>query len=382
MDAVRVLADEIGPRPACSGAESRAARWCAGHLAEAGLDVEVDGYDARPGAHEWNAAYFAVAAAGALLAMPLPLLSFVLGTAALVLYARDVEGRPLLPQRGGRSVNVLARPPGDRSPELVVVAQLDSPRASLLAGPHFAPGRRGWAVVVHAALVLVPVTGAAAWVAEAGRPLPAGLWAVAGLLAVPLSAAAAIELHAARNMPFTSGANDCATGVEVVMRLSSRFRDGRVWWLLAGSGNAGHAGIRTFLETHAHELGSARVLNIGPVGGGTISAAVDEGAMRLRRADGALIDAATEAGAEQCAYRVTQSAAAVAITYHRRALSLVGVDEHGIVPHQAMARDVSSNVERSTLDAAEDLAARIVAVTTGAVDLGSPRPRSLGDAQA
>jgi hypothetical protein len=378
MEAVRVLAEEIGPRPPCSGAEARAARWCAGRLAEGGLDVELETVAASPNGRLALAAYLLVGAAGALLSVGIPLLGFVLGTGALVMYARDSEGRPLIALGSTESVNVVARGPGRSAPDLVVVAQLDSPRATLAAHPGFGPGRRGWAMVMHAALVVVPVTGAAAWIAEAGRPLPAGAWIVGGILSVVLVAGAALELHAERKMPFTSGANDSASCVEVLLRLSRRFRDGRIWWVLVGSGYAGNAGMSSFLDDHGRELGGARVLNLIALGRGRVSAAADEGVFRLRRADGALLDAAAEAGAESAVYRVTQSAAAVAIVHHRRAMSLVGLDDAGRVPNQGWTTDVASNVDAATLDTAEDVAARVIAVTTGASDRGSAERGSIG----
>jgi hypothetical protein len=378
MEAVRVLAEEIGARPACSGAEARAARWCAAHLAEDGLDVAIESFESRPSARSWIASYLGVAALGTALVVIAPLVTFVLGIAALVLYARDVDGRPLIAPRGGQSVNVVARAPGRAIPELVVVADLDSPTVSLVSSPHFKPGQRGWAVLIHGALLAGPAAGAAAWVAEAGRPLPATLWALAGLLAASLVAAALIELHADRRMPVTAGANDNASGVEVAMRVARRFPDAGVWWLLAGSGHAGNLGMTSFLESHAHELGEARILNLKAVGAGVPTATSDEGLLRLRRADGALLDAAVEAGAESHAYRATQTAAAVAIVHHRRACSLVGLDARGIVPNQGWTTDVASNVDPAALDRAEDLVARVIAVVTGARDRGPSRPRSIG----
>jgi hypothetical protein len=231
---------------------------------------------------------------------------------------------------------------------------------------------------VHAALVLVPVLGAAAWVAQAGRPLPPSLWIVCVGVSLPLWAAAFIELHAEKRMEVSPGANDAASAVEVILRLSRRFKDDRIWWLLVGSGNAGNLGMRAFLESHERDLGTARILNIMPVGAGTITAPHDEGLMRLRRADGALLDAAIEAGAESRPYRVTQSAAAVTIAHHRRAASIVGLDDHGAVPHQAWTTDTMANLDFAAIDAAEDFVARMIVVTTGAADRGPSRRRPIG----
>jgi hypothetical protein len=371
MEAVRVLTEEIGPRPACSGAESRAARWCGAHLADAGLEVEIESFDSRPDAHPWIAGYLAASGVAALVMVLSPLAGFVIGTFALVLYARDVDGRPLIGGRSQRSVNVVARR-GGAAPELVVVSQLDSPRRTSFSASLGRPGL----VAVQGLLVATPALAAGAWVAEAGDFSARRLASVAALAFV-VTAIAALSWRRATRAPFSAGANDCASGVEVVMRLAHRFDDDRIWWLFVGSGHAGQLGMHAFLEAHAVALGGARVLNLLPVGAGSVSAAFDEGAMRVRRADGALLDAAAEAGAGSCSYRIEQSAAAVAIAHHRRALSLVGTTD-GSGPRHGPLGETVEDVEPRSVDAAEDLAARVIAVTTGATDRGPARRGWIG----
>lgn len=380
MEAVRVLAEEIGPRAACSDEERRAARWCADRLADDGLEVEMESFAARPNLHAWFAFYLGVSAAGAVLTPLVPFVGFVAGIAALLLYAREVEARPLVEPRGGESVNVLARRRAAGAATLVVVAALDSPRLALTAGPRWPPGRRGWTLVVSAALVLVPATSAAAWVAQVGHPLPAGLWGFAAALAAILGAGAALEAHSHRSDAIVPGANDSASAVEVVLRMARRFDDAGVWWLLAGARHAGNRGIADFIARHRDEIGEARFLNIEAVGRGTVGVAHDEGSLRVRRADPALVDAALEAGAEGGEYRSIQSAAAVLIGHHHRAATLVGLDEHGRVPDQSWVTDVVDRVDPATIDRAEQVAARVVAVVTGARDTGAApsEPRDEG----
>lgn len=366
---MRVLAQEIGPRAPGSSEEGRAAQWCSARLAACGLDVTIDTFESRSSARPWLAAYLGIGAAGSALIAP-ALFGFVLSLVALVLYARDLEGRPLIEPRGAESTNVLARR-GDAAPELVVVAGLDSARASLVSAPGFRPGVRGWNLVLHGALLAAPAAAAAAWVAEAGRPLPAGAWAVAAGLALVEAGGVALELHSERSMALVAGANDNATGVEVILRLARRFDDPRVWWLFTGSDHAGQIGMQAFLRAHAHQLGRARILHLKALGAGSATVAYDEGAFRLRRADGALIDAAVEAGAGSAPYRASQTPAAVAMVHHRRAATILGLDGHGSVPHEGWNTDVAANVDPVALDRAEQVVARTIAIATGARDAGS-----------
>jgi hypothetical protein len=373
MEAVRVLADEIGPRPPCSEGEQRAARWCAARLQARGLQVQVEAFESRPTAAPMIASYLAVSAAAALLLAALPLLAFVAGIAALVLYARDVDGRPLVPARGGTSHNVVARRGGSTPPVLVVVAELDSGWASPRFGPRFPPGPRGWAIAVHGALVLVPAIAAAAWVAESTRPLPSTLWLVALVLTAVLAGAGASELYASRKRQGLDGANDNASGVAVLLQVADRFVAPDVWWVLVGSAHSGNIGMQRFLDLHAHELGEARILSLVGVGAGRLTAPAEDGMLRPRRADAPLIDAAVEAGAEMRSLRTVQSAAAVALVRQRPALTIAGLDERGSIAHQGLPSDSVDRIDDESLDRATDLVARVVEVFTGHADAGRPR---------
>jgi hypothetical protein len=374
MEAVRVLGGDIGPRPACSDEEERAAEWCADRLRDRGLEVTVDRFPSRPSATPWTSVYLGLAAFGALVLEPAPLVSFVLSLAALVLYARDVEGRPLIPPRGGTSTNVIARRNAASDPSLVVVAELDSARASPRFNPRFPPGPRGWALVVHAALIGVPVVSGAAWIAESARPLPPSLWLVGAALAAALCAALVADLRAERTFPLLDGANDNATGVEAIMQLSARFAGEGVWWVLPGSGHSGQIGMQAFLEDHGHRLGGARILALRGLGAGELDAPADEGVLGLRRADPALLDAAVEAGAASTRLRATQTAAAVAITHRRRAATIVGLDARGGVARQGWGGDTGAGVDENALRRAIDVIARVIEVVTGERDPARAQP--------
>lgn len=378
MEAVRALAQEIGPRPPCSDNEERAARWCTARFQALGIEAQMERFASRPSATPWICAYLAAAGLGAALLVPFPLIGFVLGVGALVLYARDVDGRPLVGVTGGSSANVVARRKARVAPSLVVVAGLDSGRASPRFNPSFPPGPRGWAIVVHGALVLVPVVTAVAWVAESTRPLPPELWIASAALTAALLGAALAELRTEQRVPPLDGANDNASGVEILLRVAARFPDSDVWWVLTGSSHAGHAGMQAFLEAHASELGEARILNVVGVGGGRLTAPGDEGLLRLRRADGALMDAAVEAGADTRSFRAVQSAAAVAIANRRPALSIVGLDDRGSIPRQGWVNDVPAHLDEGCIDRAADLVARVVEVSTGHTD-GARRGRPFVD---
>jgi hypothetical protein len=138
---VRELADSIGPRPATTDAEARAADWVAAVFEAKGLEVSRQDID-TPRTDTWGPFITYVMGIVAVAVAYLPVLrwgAFVLALLAALLLTLDMTGRftlaSWLPK--GPSQNVVAKHcPGARRNEkvrkIVVVANLDSARPSLI----------------------------------------------------------------------------------------------------------------------------------------------------------------------------------------------------------------------------------------------------------
>ncbi|MEA2498379.1 MAG: hypothetical protein QOH26_784 [Actinomycetota bacterium] len=360
MEAIRVLAEEIGPRPACSQAEHRAARWAAARLGGSGYEVTVEDFPSRPSYFSAHASYFLIAALGALLAVPLPLVGLVLGVTGFVLYAREVDGRPLVRRHKGISHNVVARPHSADVPQLVVVAHLDSALASLPFHPKIVNALRPSLGALRAALFLAPLSAAAAWLSQAEGAVPSFLWLPALGSCAYLSFTAALLIHAQRKMRAVAGANGNASGVEVLMRVAASVPGPGVWFVLTGSGGSGMIGIQSFLDEHDGELGNARFLNLDSVGAGTLVATTEEGLLRERRADRAMWSAAEDAGAESRPFRTFPTDATALIARRFRATTLIGLDDDDLVPNWHTPADILGNIDPEAIDRAERVARALV----------------------
>ena len=360
MEAIRALADEIGPRPACSSAERRAAEWCAGRLSELGFDVTTEEFHSRASLAPWHASYFAGSLVAALLVIPLPLIAAVLGAASLVLYARDADGRLVVRPHGPLSRNVIARGRATRDPEVVVVAHIDSPRAAPGFHPRVVGSLRTSVTLLHGILVLVPLLGGGAWIAEAGRELPSSLWIVTGVLAAYLAVAIANLLIGHSRAIDVAGANDNASGVEVLLRLARMDWGGKVWFVVTGSEEVGMLGVQDFLERHAAEVAGARFLNIDSVGAGSLLAVSEEGVLRERRSNRYMLDIAEEVGAEGRAFRSFPTDGTALIARRAQALTLLAVGEDEVPPNWHWPTDVSANVDPAALDRATAVARHVV----------------------
>lgn len=360
-----MLADEIGPRPACSSGERRAAAWCAARLSEEGYDVVVEEFPSRTSSARLFFTYLTLSAVGALVIVPAPLLAAVIGMIAVVLYGREVDGRPLIRMFNDTSRNVIARPRGGSPPAVVVTAHIDTGRASPLFDPRRAALLRPSTRAVQFALFAVPLAGAGAWIAEAGDELPPRLWVFAVVLSGFLLVAAVFVTYSSRASS-TTGANDDASGVEVAMRLAASKNRDDVWFVLTGSDEVGTLGMQAFVERHAADVAHARFLSIDSVGRGTVVATTEEGVLRERRADRVLWGAAESAGAQTRPFRGFVTATSTLVARRFKAASLMALDDRDLVPDRRSATDVSANIEVSTVDEATRIARAVIreALTT------------------
>lgn len=234
IDYVRTLSDEIGPRPATTDAEHRAAEWLATKFGSHGLETEIQEFDA-PRTYAWAyVIYHLLTLASAVVAGPaiwggrLVWVAVAASAISAFFLWSDLDTRwgftKLMPK--GPSQNVIARHVprarrGERLRRIVLVAHYDSARASLA----FSPGTVGgfpttfalmkwstFATPVFVLLMALPFTSR----------LEPWLWyatiAVSAYLVVPL----VINIHRELFMPFVAGANDNASGVAAMIGIMER----------------------------------------------------------------------------------------------------------------------------------------------------------------
>lgn len=226
VEHVRELADAIGPRPATTDAEARAAEYLERVMRARGLEVERQEFDAPRTDALAFAAEHALAIVAAVLVRWAPWVSVVLGVAVAVALWLDFDLRRglvrFLPK--GPSQNVIARHVpkvrrGERLRKVVLVAHYDSAFATLDASPGLVRRAGLLRAATLSATALVPVFALlGALRVGAGTPVPwyAAL-AAAAVLLVPL----AIRLHALVAAP-VDGANDNASGVAALIGTMER----------------------------------------------------------------------------------------------------------------------------------------------------------------
>jgi hypothetical protein len=263
------LVDDVGPRPAGSDAERRAARHLAERLEGLGREVVVEPFAVWPA---WPVGYTInaiVAVIGSVLSVSSAMLGTGLVLLATVLTFLDLAGispttRRLLGRRA--SQNVVSWGERERPGALLLVAHYDSgPTRTWPLRPMF------WALVALLACCVLRVGGMSGTALTVVQFLPT----VVLILYVPLLLDIALS-------PAAPGENDNASGVALVLRLAERldFLEGfGVHVLFTGSQKAMAQGIRAFLKSHRKQFARDRtvVLNVDSVGSGEIQLTRKEG---------------------------------------------------------------------------------------------------------
>lgn len=218
------LAESIGPRPATTDAEARAADYLERVFAARGLEVERHDFDC-PRTYSWAFILYHLLTMGAAVAANwYPFAAAALGFVVAVTMWSDLDTRwglsAVMPK--GPSQNVIARHVprarrGEKVRKVVLVAHYDSARASLAFSPALVRNFNATFFLMKAVTWVVPtliLVVALPWLAPFKPWTWYGVLAVGAYLLVPTL----INLHRELFMKATDGANDNASGVAAMLQ--------------------------------------------------------------------------------------------------------------------------------------------------------------------
>jgi len=217
------IADVIGPRPATTDAEARAADYIEGVFRSRDLEVERQDFDC-PRTDSWAFVVYHVLTIAAVVIsrwFPWPALAFAL--AVPVLMWLDFDTRfglsGILPK--GPSQNIIARHiprarRGERLRRVIVVAHYDSAKPSITSSPGLVRSFGGIVRLTMGATMLAPVLillRALPWTQD----LMPALWYVTLPVALYLLFPLVVALQSEFGAKAVDGANDNASGVAALL---------------------------------------------------------------------------------------------------------------------------------------------------------------------
>jgi hypothetical protein len=363
LAAIQFLTKEIGPRPATSAAEARAAAYVNSRLRQAGLEVDVQLFRTVPTESiPRGLIYLAMAAAPFVYLYSRPA-ALAVAIAALVVFVAEQLAIPVLSSwlPGGKSQNVVGTRPAAQEgrQHLVVMAHIDSGRANLLYHPRIAGSQRRLYTVLFIVMLMLPILIGLGWATG-----EAWVWYAQLVPAGCLTLAFLLLLHQEIIMPWTPGANDNASGIAVLLRLAEELQGLQhttLWLVGTGSKEAGLHGARSFLQHYPFPRENTYIVNVDTVGRGQLGTIVWEGPLFARRADPALVELAgqSESGditidADPLVYHLTATDAQVALARGFRAMSILAL-ENGRPAFRHWPNDTFENIQPELLDRATRL---------------------------
>ncbi len=360
MDHIRALAETIGPRPAASNAERRAAHYVAEQLRELGVDIIREQSFSSSTPIGRTSLVLTVLQSLALLGGRNSRLAKLAGGAAALstTYAiyRLLQGSPLplteffTPQQ---SQNLIAHiPPVKRSRQfLFLTANLDSDRARVTHVQGLPFLRR----VAGTGLLGLGALAGLSMVADffSGRRQTSGVQTAAAFLSAMSSAMLGLD----ELQPQTAGANGNASGVAVLLGLAEALVEKplehtEVVLLFTGAQESSASGINAYLRQFAPPRSDTWWIDVEMVGAGELAYVAHGGAsaFTLYRPAPRITALANQVAQEHPELRVTAQSmdlmgdALPLVRGGYEAIAIAGYTEHG-VPGRAAPTDSPEHVD-------------------------------------
>ncbi|HEU4322528.1 MAG TPA: hypothetical protein VFS21_05190 [Roseiflexaceae bacterium] len=364
LDAVFLVAETIGPRPATSLGEARAAAYLDGRLRRAGMRVTADPFVVAV-SEGWDGvavAVLALAAVGLYFWFPLAAVAVLLPALLLALWRAFRPDAPLLARRR-ESQNVIGTRAGpQRAPwRVVLLAPLDAP-PQLPAALRPLSDPRNLALARAAACLLVALAALV------------GLWDVQRLwwYVQMLPAAALLALavqsvwlgRAAGSPGAISHAGALAVLLSTVETLGPTERV-ELWAVGLGATVPG-GGLADLLRRYPFEREQTLFVALESIGAGELAYLTREGLLREAQADPTLLDCAAAADSADprinVAPRPYRGGTLAGRLLHggRRALAIVCLGTDGRPPLYADPADTPQAVDPALLERAVRLVGGIV----------------------
>ncbi|HYF61254.1 MAG TPA: hypothetical protein VD886_00480 [Herpetosiphonaceae bacterium] len=356
---ITALADEIGPRPATSTAEARAAAFVAAQMRQIGLEVGVQTFAAAAAPTIGLCALAAAGALAALLGWWLPWPSVALTVLLLAMAMRELLGVPTLAAllRRRASQNVIGTRAAERRARqrVVLLCHLDSPR---VASTHWRSYGRWWLLAVPAGLAAL----LAALVARALAPVAAPALALPALL---LAGSGLFMGRRELDSSWTAGAVDAAA-VATALSVTSELPPAdytELWVVALGSGAAAGAGVQALLDTYPFPAQETWFINLPWLGRGRLTAVAGEGLWRERQPDPTLRQVFNELNTNTAPlveqpYRDERLDSARLRAQGYRAISLVGLHANGGAAGFRHASDSILALDKTQLETAQKILER------------------------
>lgn len=323
---------EIGPRPATSLGEARAAAFVGGWLRRAGLRVGTDTFRAAIGL---GITYFALALLGLvalLLALWQPLAGLLAATLGLLFAVSDALTAPLPPMtfyRDSQNIVATRAPQNAQDPtaapsrwRVVVLAPLDTPTNNHWLRNFTGRSPLALAGRIMAFALLILLNGLLFFEQRE-------LWLYLQLTPLVYLLLTSLLLPSANSSRMFYGSAGALTAMLGVVEELDQLENTELWAVALGATSTGHEAVQDMLMRYPFPPAETLFLSLPLLEPGALMVATHEGLLGQHRADAPLLKLATERAALQQSinlqrrpYQDTSSPTALLLSRGYRALTL------------------------------------------------------------
>jgi hypothetical protein len=372
MRHIRELAGSIGPRPATSREERRAADYVALELEEFADEVAVEEFGGLKTFVWMYVLLFATAALASLTFSTGVMLTFALTLVVLVFMVQEINAKGILwdMMKKADSANVVGVIEATDTPKrrMVIVANHDSGKDGLFFDRKW-QAKFGQLVTSGMSIIVLQTTfvllglfvGPVRWLSILFLFIAAAEVAVIAVL-----------LTHNRRGSFSPGANDNASGVATLIEVgrklaADRLPDTEVWLVSTGCGRAVRSGMMGFLRRHWTEVKYDTFLVLNHVGAGTLKYTLSEGLIKVYPCDPDLINQARALAEEHPAWTLSETTAKNEATdivpllaNGIRAIGLRGEDATGVGVAARLPEDTPDVIDEDTMESAIEFSEALV----------------------
>lgn len=372
MRHIRELAGTIGPRPATSQAERRAADYVALELEGFADEVAVEGIGGLRTFVWMYAILLAAAAFGSASFATGPLVAFALTMTVLVFMVQEINAKGIMwdMMKKHDSTNVVGviEADGEAQRRVVVIANHDSGKDGLLYNQKWR-GKFGQLVTAGQALVVLQMAlsllgmfvGPVSW-----------LNLMFAVLAVAEAGAVVVLLLHERRGTYSPGANDNASGIATLIEVgrslaADRMPHTEVWLVATGCGRGVRSGLMGFLRRHWTEVKYDRFVVLSHVGAGALKYTLGEGLIKSYASDSELVAEARALAEANPAWDLSESIVKneatdlVPLLANRlRAIGIRGEDAVGLGVAQRLPEDTPDVIDPEVITSARDFTEALV----------------------
>lgn len=367
---VQYLCRKIGARGAGSDGEKAAASYIMRAMDNAGIEVDVETFKSYKSDLHGLILMYLLALLAYLLFMVNYTASLLLAIMVFLIFQMETYTwstiSKLLPRSEASNVIGRVRAEGDVRLRAILVANYDTAKGSPLGMPKAARLYRLIYILSLACItviVLVSILGLGASLAKVSRHTLLVVWLAFSPFPIYVLLLSMVVLWGELVGRYSSGANDNASGVGVMLTVLSSLagnplENTEVWGVATARGCAGGRGMVSLLHRHPKQMKGALLINLDHVGVGQTRLINREGVMLGFRSSGTLLKLANSAsnkskdlkvGKGKC--RVKKSDAMVALARGYKAITIGGL-QGGTYQGWKNEADRFNKIDRKSMDRA------------------------------